>query len=1002
MYYDRLSDIGIKLTRRSGQEKTLCPQCSDSRKNKRDKCLSVNIETGDYNCHNCGYKGTVRRDDRRKREIIAYEKPSKEYYKEKLESDKVKLWFSQRGISETTLNKFMIFNRQEFMPQTGAKENCICFPYFRDAEMVNIKFRDGRKNFKMVSKAELIFYNLNSIRDKRKVIICEGEIDCMSAYEAGFGQNVNPSHTKPDENGETKEIPDPLSEWGILSVPNGASKGNQKLDYLDNCSEWLLSLDEIVVATDNDEAGVMLRDELMRRLGVERCKFVLYPPNPIVTLKDGQKRPVKDFNEVLMYFGKQALVDCVFRSDSVPVEGVFCVEDVFETMLDNFRKGVQLAPATHFRSVDELFRWKKGEINLWSGYANHGKALCINTDIPTPNGFIKMGDIKVGDKVFDENGQQCNVTMVTDIMYNRPCYKVIFNDGTEIIADAEHLWFTKTAAARMSAHAKERRTNSSYKRKKKGANQEHKMIQPAVRTTVEILKTLKTQGGDFKKNNHSIDFCKPIQCEHKELLIHPYVLGAWLGDGTSHGGGIASNDTDVILEIEKHGFQCRKRQDKFMYGILGLSSKLKKLNLICNKHIPEDYLWASVEQRIDLLCGLMDTDGYIDKNGSCEFTTIKKELAVQFCQLVTSLGMKCSLLTGNATLNGRFISKKYRVNFRPLMSVFRLKRKLQRYNGRAKNTWRLIKDIIPIESVPVKCISVDSPNKLYLCSRSFIPTHNTTFAIQLMLTKSIWDGWKWAIFSPENFPANDFYDDLIEMYCGKWLNDISEEEYITAAAFINDHFFYVYPDGEHDLVSIHEKFRYLVMRKGVDGVLVDPFNQLDHTQKPYQREDQYLSQTLKDIKRFALLNAVSYNIIAHPKTPTYGENKQLPIVDMYDLYGGSMWGNKADQIIIYHRPKWHEDKSDGSVEIHVQKVKRKRTGGKQGSCELYMDWSKKRFREIPWDTYPCDPQLAAQQQELAKEYDDRFTAIEQIAANPPLSKPPLSFDEVEDYGDRPF
>lgn len=655
MYYDRLSDLGIKLTRRGGQEKTTCPQCSDGRKNKRDKCLSVNIDNGEYNCHNCGFKGNVRRDDQKRRELITYEKPTKEYLQQKFESEKAIRWFEQRGISKATLDKFMIFTKQEWMPQTGQKENCICFPYFRDADMVNIKFRDGRKNFKMVSKAELILYNLNSLRERKKAILVEGEIDCLSLYEAGFSQNLNPTYTKADDDGETKEIPDPLSEWAIISVPNGASKGNQRLEYLDNCSDWLLGIDEFIIATDGDEAGVQLRDEIMRRLGVERCKFALYPTEQIVPTKDGSKRPVKDANEVLLYFGKNGVQELVFSAQSIPVDGVFAVEDIFESMLDGFKRGIQLAPTTHFKELDNLFRWKKGEINLWSGYANHGKSF---------------------------------------------------------------------------------------------------------------------------------------------------------------------------------------------------------------------------------------------------------------------------------------------------------------------------------------------------------------FVLHLMLTKSIWDGWKWAIFSPENYPANDFYDDLIEMYNGKWLNQMTEDEYVLGAAFINDHFFYVYPENEHDLVSIHEKFRYLVLKKGVDGVMIDPWNQLDHLQKAYQREDQYLSQALKDVKRFALLNSVSYNIIAHPKTPVYQEGKQLPTVDMYDLYGGSMWGNKADQLVIYERPNWHFDKSDPTVRIHIQKVKRKRTGGQHGSTDLRLLWSKKRYTELPWENEPCDPIKAKFEKEREQKAIENGFGYEQKTLHLIESvhniQPPKSLEETEDWGDQPF
>ena len=452
----------------------------------------------------------------------------------------------------------------------------------------------------MVKDAELIFYNLNTIGEKKHCIITEGEIDCMSVYEAGFG-------VEPQANDEGELVNEEFSKWCVVSVPNGASKGNQRMEYLDNCSDWFIGLHEIIIATDGDEAGEMLKDELIRRLGVERCKIISYPLEEVVPTQDGRKRRCKDFNEVLQYLGKEVLINVINNADSIPIEGVYEVEDIFPQMLENFRRGIQLAPTTRFDETDEYFRWKKGDVNLFTGYANWGK---------------------------------------------------------------------------------------------------------------------------------------------------------------------------------------------------------------------------------------------------------------------------------------------------------------------------------------------------------------TFYVLQMQLTKSIWDGWRWAVFSPENYPANDFYDDLVEMYVGKWLDKMNEQEYTDACKFIGDHIFYVYPEDSHDINSINEKFRYLVMKKGIDGVLVDPFNQLDHNQKAYQREDQYLSDVLKDIKRFALLNNIVYNIIAHPKNPTYQEGKMLPVVDMYDIHGGSMWGNKADQIVSYHRPSFHEDKNSTDVEIYVQKVKRKRTGGKQGHFPIRLNWTKKRYEEDGTNRTPCDPQLA--------------------------------------------
>lgn len=288
MYYDKLSDLGIKLTRRGGQEKVKCPECSTTRKNKADKSLSVNITTGEYNCHNCGWKGNVRAFER-KRDAKKYEKPDQNLLKSIELADKVEDWFKKRSISRGTLDKFMIFSKKEFMPQTAKEENCICFPYFRDGQLVNIKYRDGKKNFKLVKDAELIFFNLQTIGEKKKVVITEGEIDCMAVYEAGISQDSKKVST---ETGELTEEPHPYSEYAVVSVPNGASKGNQRLDYLDNCADWFIGLSEIIIATDNDEAGKMLKDELIRRLGVERCSTITYPIEECVPLENGDRKSV--------------------------------------------------------------------------------------------------------------------------------------------------------------------------------------------------------------------------------------------------------------------------------------------------------------------------------------------------------------------------------------------------------------------------------------------------------------------------------------------------------------------------------------------------------------------------------------------------------------------------------------------------------------------------------------------------------------------------------------
>jgi twinkle protein len=149
------------------------------------------------------------------------------------------------------------------------------------------------------------------------------------------------------------------------------------MDYLDNCAEWLVSIEEFIIATDGDSAGESLKNELIRRLGVERCRLINYPYEECVPLENGMKRRCKDLNEVLVYLGKEVVINVLNNSEMIPVDGVFYVEDIFPSMIQNFRNGIQIAPATHFGDMDEYFRWKKGEINLVVGYANAGKTTFI-------------------------------------------------------------------------------------------------------------------------------------------------------------------------------------------------------------------------------------------------------------------------------------------------------------------------------------------------------------------------------------------------------------------------------------------------------------------------------------------------------------------------------------------------------------------------------------------------------------------------------------------------
>ncbi len=456
---------------------------------------------------------------------------------------------------------------------------------------------------------------------------------------------------------------------------------------------------------------------------------------------------------------------------------------------------------------------------LIAGATGAGKALALDTPIPTPGGWTTMGDVKVGDQVFDDLGQRCSVIAATPVMHGRPCYEVEFSDGTVIVADAEHLWRTDTIAARgqrskrtcgqpywspadvaqVNKRAAEvlgtpdrlaatadvladlghqfrnvlygltrelphegRKARRSYVRGGRTVGfwvptySRHLMYKSLAEristpagfghrrqfgdpvTTEQIASSLYAAG----RVNHSVGLCGPLDYAERDLPVKPYTLGTWLGDGHSDSARITSADTEILDAIRADGYTVTKHAGRLLYGIsevtagsawqqsrAGVSARLRKLGLLGNKHIPESYLRASTEQRRALLAGLLDTDGYCGRGGAVVFTATNERLARDTLDLVHGLGYKAALLTKPCKGRTEATSVVYSVCFRPHEPVFRLSRKLARQadirpNSQARQ--RYITAVRPVASVPVRCIEVSSSSRLYLASRSCIPTHNST------------------------------------------------------------------------------------------------------------------------------------------------------------------------------------------------------------------------------------------------------------------------------------
>ena len=325
-YLAELQGLRIQIKITSGDVKTRCPKCSHTRKNKQDQCLSVNVDEGIYNCHNCGWSGNVKFKKK-----IEYVKPPK--VNAELNS-RIIDWFSKRGITEPTLVHYKIGESVEYIPQVQKKRRTINFNYFRAGELVNVKYRDAEKNFKLVSGAELIFYGLDNIADNKSCYIVEGELDALSLHEAGL--------------------------YSVVSVPNGASKGNQRLDYLHNCYKYFENKEQIILCTDNDQPGLLLRKELARRLGAYRCKYVDFGD-------------FKDANEVLISKGAETLRQFIKGAKNFPLEGVINVSDIWTSVLnynDNGIKNYSLG----IGDSDSYFKLAFGEWSVLTGIPNSGKS----------------------------------------------------------------------------------------------------------------------------------------------------------------------------------------------------------------------------------------------------------------------------------------------------------------------------------------------------------------------------------------------------------------------------------------------------------------------------------------------------------------------------------------------------------------------------------------------------------------------------------------------------
>lgn len=322
---------------KNGENQMPCPECSQNRRKKHIKCFSYNIEKEVGYCNHCETRFVKHNPHEEKQ----YVKPSLEWQNfTKLSENAVK-YFESRKISQKTLLSMNIGEKKEYIPQLEKEANCIFFPYFRNGELINTKFRDARKNFKLISGAELIWFNFDCIQkcidEKGELVIVEGEFDALSVIQSGH-------------------------EF-VVSVPNGANIG--KMEYFDSSFDLLNKVETFIIAVDNDLKGIELKNELIRRLGFEKCKIANF-------------KEFKDANEYLVSKDRESLLNELKNAKILKAQDVYEVAD-FENELDAyFENGLPQGKTIDIPELDEKIRWLTGHYATVTGSPTSGKSEFID------------------------------------------------------------------------------------------------------------------------------------------------------------------------------------------------------------------------------------------------------------------------------------------------------------------------------------------------------------------------------------------------------------------------------------------------------------------------------------------------------------------------------------------------------------------------------------------------------------------------------------------------
>ena len=579
-------------------------------------------------------------------------------------------------------------------------------------------------------------------------------------------------------------------------------------------------------------------------------------------------------------------------------EDFVALEELLQPTMDEIdaiasQGGISKGVPTGFVELDELTNGlHPGQMVVVAARPGMGKALALDTPLPTPAGWTTMGEVRVGDELIGADGRPTLVVAATDVMVGRPCYEVEFSDGTVIVADEQHQWLTNTRASRRNPN-----------------------VPAEVRTTREIADTLRCATAD-RRLNHSVTNAAPLAGAEQDLLVPPYTLGAWLGDGTTACAQLTTADPEIVMRIEGEG-----GTDK---------SALCTIGVLGDKHIPLQYLRASEGQRRALLAGLLDTDGTVTNGGAVQFTVTNSRLAADVVELVVSLGYRCQVATKAVNGRSELSSTAYLVNFSASDQVFELHRKELLHKERraastARSHSRFITDVRSVPSVPVRCVEVDNADHMYLASRAMVPTHNSTLGLDFMRSCSIKNHLPSIVFSLEMSKSEivmrllsaEAKIKLADMRSGR----MSDDDWTRLArrmSEISEAPLYIDDSPNLTMMEIRAKARRLKQKADLRLIVID-YLQLMTSGKKVESRQQEVSEFSRQIKLLA--KELEVPVVAMSQLNRGPEQRTDKKPMLSDLRESGSIEQDADMVILLHRPDAFEsdDPRGGEADLIVAK-----------------------------------------------------------------------------------